>query len=298
MSLAIAFDAVFVVADRRQSGDGAAAARRLGGGRGGRRRHLAVARVLGQHPIAAIRQTARLILRLQASVVGFVAVTVAAAERRQSRSRRRVLAVFRLASLDELALGRAVAHIGVLVGAHVGVPRSQPFAAAHALRRRGRSVGAVSVLAVAPLTLAAALALRLRISAAAHFVLFDALAIAAAHLLRRGRRLGGGHLAVGLIVRHAPVAPVRDAPLLIARLVAFAVRFVAVAIAAARRRRRRRRARRSRRGHHAVVRVIRHSEVAAHLQASALIRRAQASVVRFVAIAVAAAHLQASALIR
>ena len=109
-------------------------------------RRLTVLGLISLEPRAAIRLAPALIRRLEAAVVGFIAIAVAAA---------------RIVRLEELALDGALAHIGVLLSTRIGVTRSQPFAAVHALRHRGQSVGTVGVLAPTPLALAAALALRL-----------------------------------------------------------------------------------------------------------------------------------------
>merc|ERR1719204_2539595 len=168
-------------------------------------------------------------------------------------------------------------------------------------RLGGRHELAVGVGALAELALAGALALVASDLAAAHLVRLGGIAVAAAHLDRRGRRLGGRLLAVARVVRNQELAAhvlapgaVRGAPALVVRLVAV----VAVAAAHLLGRRGRGRPHRlavlvlaewlERAALHTVV-VLEHQ--ALRLGAEGLARLHPALAVRRVRVAVAAARL-------
>merc|ERR1719204_958084 len=182
------------------------------------RRHLAVAVVVGDQELAAHVLAARAVRRLGAAVVGLVAVAAVAAAHLLRRGRRRGpqrLAVHVLVHRLEHAARRAVAvrllqalalrreadahRLVALAVRHFRVDE----AAARLLGRLRRAEVAIAFLQHAVLDKVAArraLALRPRQPAVAHVVGLVAVALAAAHLLRRGRRLGSGHLAVARVV--------------------------------------------------------------------------------------------------
>merc|ERR1719204_1956423 len=100
-------------------------------------------------------------------------------------------------------------------------------------RRRGLHVRAVGVVTRAELALSAALALVAADLVAAHFILLHALAVAAARLLRGGRRLSRRELAVARVVCHEEAAAHALAACAVGGAPALVVGLVAVGVAAA-----------------------------------------------------------------
>merc|ERR1719204_1023592 len=276
---------------------------RLGGG------HDAVARVVGHEEAAAHVLAAVAVQGAESPVVGLVAVVAVAAAHLLRRGRRRGpqhRAVHVLVHRLEHAARHAVlvrlhqtlalrekgnAHrLVALAVRHVGVD-----VAAARLRRRLRG----AVVALAGLQRAAlhevaarrALAQLARRPFVAHRVRLRAVALAAAHLLGRGWRLGGGHDAIVRVVGLEEAAAHVLAAIAVRGARATVVGLVVGAVAAARRVGRRRRHRRRRRLH---------ADVAAHVahHAPAALVVAVADHVLILALAVGADLVVAAVLVR
>merc|ERR1719204_2949326 len=220
--------------------------------RGRRRgcRHLAVGVVVRHQELAAHVLAARAVRRLGAAVVGLVAVAVVAAAhllRRRRGGRPHRLAVLVLAERLEIAArlavvvlehqalrlcaeGLAALHPALAV-CDVGVA----VAAARLLRRLRRVESAIDLedAEVDELARRARVALVLVIDGVALGVGGKAVALAAARHRRRGRRVGGGHLAVARVIRDQEAAAHVLAAGAVGGASAFVVGLVAVGVAAA-----------------------------------------------------------------